>query len=391
MVLHWFWVVGWFITLFGFLGNTWIIFIIVKRRRLQTTANWFVLSLAIADLGVTCGYFPASFVCNILVHSCNNSIRFNFYSFFIEASTFSMIAMIVERYIAIVYSLRYVYVMTTAKTITIIVASWGVPSVLIFGRWAYELYYNEISAQAEFVIITMYTLLFEIVPTIILIVATSHILFIARRVSKQMSVLLTQVRFNVAANSARILNAPVKIGLKSSTVKLVVAVVAIFVVCYGTEIYVTFCQAPYNLCAVPDDVQTFFSLLIMVNSVLNPIVYAFLKQDIKNETRAVFRFGKDSRSHSGSLRTARSGFYSVITSWAISLFFTLSRDIIVGNYSLILAQNKITKFPWPLCNFHWVKIVPMFEHVTGEDVTAFKKRPKNFQACLQKLRIYLFT
>ena len=314
MTVHWFWIVGWFVTLFGCLGNTWVIFIIVKRKRLQTTANWFVLSLAIADLGVTCGYFPASFVCNVLVNSCNNSIRFNFYSFFIETSTFALIAMIVERYIAIVYSLKYVYVMTTAKTVTLIVASWGVPSGLIFARWAYEEYYSEISARAELIIITIYTMMFEIAPMVILIVATLHILFIARRLSVQMSVLLTQVRFNMAANSATVINAPVKIGLKSSTVRLVIAVVAIFVVCYGAEIYVTFCQSPYDLCVVSVDVQTLFSLLIMVNSVLNPIVYAFLKQDIKRETKALFCHRKESKYKSGLLRiTARGQAYSVIT------------------------------------------------------------------------------
>lgn len=115
MSVHWFWIVGWLVTLVGLLGNGWVIFIIAKRTRLQTTANWFILSLAIADLSVICGYFPASFACNVLVSSCNNSLRFNFYSFFIEASMFALIAMIVERYIAIVCSLKYVYFMTTTK------------------------------------------------------------------------------------------------------------------------------------------------------------------------------------------------------------------------------------------------------------------------------------
>lgn len=119
MSVHWFWIVGWFVTLFGLLGNAWIIFIIAKTRRLQTTANWFVLSLAIADLSVTCGYFPASFVCNVLVHSCRNSLRFNFHSSFTEASTFALIAVIAERYIAVVYSLKYVYFMTPTKSLSL--------------------------------------------------------------------------------------------------------------------------------------------------------------------------------------------------------------------------------------------------------------------------------
>ena len=75
MSVHWFWIVGWFVTLFGLVGKSWVIFIIAKTRRLHTTANWFTLSLAIADLSVTLGYFPASLVCNMLVQSRNYSIR----------------------------------------------------------------------------------------------------------------------------------------------------------------------------------------------------------------------------------------------------------------------------------------------------------------------------
>ena len=293
MTVHWFWIAGWFVTLFGLLGNSWIIFIIVKTRRLQTTANWFVLSLAIADLCVTCGYFPASFVCNVLIHSCNTSLRFNFYSSFIEASTFALIAMISERYIAVVYSLKYVYFMTSTKTVAIIATSWGMPTILFLARWAYQSYFPEISSRADHIIVIVYTLLFEIAPTIILIVATLHILVIARKISIQMSTLLTQVRYNRAANSAVAVNAPIKVGLKASSVRMVTAVVTVFVACYGTEIYVSFCETSFDLCEVSTDTRTFISLLLMVNSALNPLVYALFKRDIKRESRTLFCHRKD--------------------------------------------------------------------------------------------------
>ncbi|KAJ7386988.1 hypothetical protein OS493_003950 [Desmophyllum pertusum] len=101
-----------------------------------------------------------------------------------------------------------------------------------------------------------------------------------------MSSLLVQVRFNQAANSATIVKSP-RMGLKASTVRLVTAVVAIFVATYGTEIYITICET-FQLREVTVAEQTAFSLLLMANSVLNPLVYAFLKEDIKRETRALF-------------------------------------------------------------------------------------------------------
>lgn len=171
--------------------------------------------------------------------------------------------------------------------------SWGIPGALFFVRWAYEIYSNELSVKVDRIIIIIYTLLFEIAPTVILIAATLHILYIARRLSAKMSTLLTQVRFNLAANSLTIMNAPIKVGLRASTVRMVAAVVAVFVACYGTEIYVSFCETPFDLCEVSSDTKTLFSLLLIVNSVLNPLVYAFLKQDIRRETRALFRRKND--------------------------------------------------------------------------------------------------
>ena len=294
MSVHWYWIVGWLFTLFGSVGNTWVVFIITKRKRLHTTANVFILSLAVADLSVTCGYFPPSFVCKLLfVNVCDDTIRFNFLSFFIEASVFALLAMITERYIAIVYSLKYVCFMTTKRTVAMIAVSWGIPSLLFAARWMYDLHYSKLSTREERIIVICYTLLFEIAPPIIIVAFTLHILFIARKLSLQMSALLIQVGFNQASNSVSIKERH-KTGLKMYTVRLVSALVAIFVACYGTEIYITICET-FELCEVSVDEQTAFSLLLMANSVLNPFVYAFLKQDIKRETKVLLCCGDKNR------------------------------------------------------------------------------------------------
>ncbi|KAL9981370.1 hypothetical protein ACROYT_G010068 [Oculina patagonica] len=199
----------------------------------------------------------------------------------------------VERYIAIVYPLKYVQVMTSNKTKFIIAMSWVIPAILSVFRWLENLYSGNLSEEEVLAIYIVYTLLMEIAPIIILIAVTLHVLLIARKLSIQMSTLLTQVRFNLAANSVTMIT-PVKVGLKAATVRLVIALVAIFVVCYGTEIYITICQT-FELRVVSKDERTAFSLLLMANSVLNPLVYAILKKDVKRETKALFCRGKSVR------------------------------------------------------------------------------------------------
>ena len=280
MASNWFWILGWVFVVFGVVGNTWVIFIIAKRRRLQTTANWFILSLAVADLGVTCGYFPASMVCNVLVHSCNDDVRYKAAKFIVDASVFAMIAMIVERYIAIVHSLKYVQIMTTRRTVIIITSS--------FFRLINQLHKSP--ALEHLIISTIYALLFEVAPIIILVASNLHILLIARKLSLQMKALVTQVRFNVAANSATIMKVP-NVGLKASTVRMVTALVATFVTYYGILIRIRICDV-FEVCVVSADEGVAVSFLLMANSVLNPLVYAFLKEDIKKETKALFCRGR---------------------------------------------------------------------------------------------------
>ena len=279
------WIVGWFFTFFGLLGNSWIIFIVAKRRRLQTTTNWFILSLAVADLGVTCGHFPASMICNVLVNTCNNDVRIITAFFFLEASALCLTAMIGERYIAIVYSLKYVRLMTTKNTIIIIATCWAIPFLLIVYELIIYLTSIDYYATGTPIFVAIYTALLLVLPTILCFGAHLQILVITHKRSREMRVLFKQVRFNVEANSVKIMGFR-NVGIKTSTVRLVTALVIIFIACYGLEIRASICTY-FNLCNVSDHELAATNLLLLANSTLNPLVYAFLKEDIKREKKAL--------------------------------------------------------------------------------------------------------
>ena len=278
------WIVGWFFTFFGLLGNTWIIFIIAKRR-LQTTSNWFILSLAVADLGVTCEHFPASMICNVLLDTCNNDVRIITAFFFFEASPICLTAMIGERYLAIVYSLKYVRLLTTKNIIIIIATCWAIPFVLL----VYELiiYFASIDYYVigTPLFVAIYTALLLVLPTILFFAAHLHILLIAHKRSREMKVLFKQVRYRVAANSVKITEVR-NVGIKTSTVRLVTALIVIFIACYGLEIRASICIY-FSLCIVSEHELAAANLLLLANSTLNPLVCAFLKEDIKRETKAL--------------------------------------------------------------------------------------------------------
>ena len=267
-------------------GNSWVIFIIARRRRLQTTANWFILSLAAADLGVTCVFAPYM-ICDVILDTCRERVVRVFAFSFVNVSAIGLIAMVAERYVAIVHSLKYVRVFTTTRRTFIIIGTcWGFPFLLTVLRRAMRLADGRHSVKTRIVEV-IYIFLFVVLPTVLLLTAHFHILLIARKLSLQMRTLMKQVGFNMSANSLKTKEIR-NVGVKASTVRLVSVLVAIFTTCYGIRFYILLCKT-FKICSVSEPIRVMNKLLLLANSTLNPLMYAFLKEDIKRETNAFLR------------------------------------------------------------------------------------------------------
>ena len=276
-----------FFIFLSLVGNSWVIFIIARRRRLQTTSNWFILSLAAADLGVTCVFTPYM-ICDVILDTCRERVVKVFAFFFVNVSAIGLIAMVAERYVAIVHSLKYVRVFTTTRRTFIIIGTcWGFPFLFTVLRRAMYLADGRHSVVKTSIVEVIYIFLFVVVPTVLLLTAHFHILLIARKLSLQMRALMKQVRFNITANSLKIKEIR-NVGLKASTVRLITVLVAIFTTCYGIRFYVLLCYN-FKICSVSEPIRVINRLLLLANSTLNPLVYAFLKEDIKRETNAFLR------------------------------------------------------------------------------------------------------
>ena len=273
-----------FFTFLSLVGNSWVIFIIARRRRLRTTANWFILSLAAADLGVTCAFSPYM-ICEVILDTCKERVGLIFAIFFVNVSATGLIAMVAERYVAIVHSLKYVRVFTTVRrTFLIIGACWGFPFLFTVLKHALRLAERRHSVVKTHIFDIIYILLFVVLPTVLLLTAHIHILLIARKLSLQMRTLMKQVRFNMTANSLKIKEIR-NVGVKVSTVRLVSVLVAIFIAYCGIRLYVLLYYT-FKIFFVSKHTLVIYRLLLLVNSTMNPLVYAFLKEDIKRESKA---------------------------------------------------------------------------------------------------------
>ena len=278
-MVSWFWIAGWIIMVTSLLGNGFTIYLITTRRRLFTLPNWFILSLAVADFLFVLCYFPASFFCNVLFHSCNREYRIVVASLFMYASITNLVVMTIDRYIAITLPLRYVALVTSRRVLAAIFSAWAFSSILAPIQYQVERADSKI-LHVVFEITRLATV--EVTPAVILIISTIRMLLIRKKHMRQAAIQVSQSLHNKWTGF--------KLSRRRelSFVQVICLVVSVFIACYTVNISVSFCIG-LEISNPPREVRDLLAILLMVNSLINPLAYAFLKIDIKKECEALFR------------------------------------------------------------------------------------------------------
>ena len=263
----WFWILGWFLSILAVAGNGFIIFLVGSKRQLRTKTNAFVVSLAVADFGVGLSVIP-------LKHICGNSCKWRALVrwLFGFASVTNLCILVLDRYIAVVKPLKYSTFMTSRRVKQMIFFSWAIPVVLDILPLS-----SRISSKRVFLDIFSWLviILFEFSPCIMLIFCVGSMVHIVLKHDRAARMLAKQLCFNHRV--------PFKTHEKA-TVKIMGVVVGLFLICYGIFIRCSIVFVVYS--ASCEDVEYKLPILVL-NSAVNPLVYALLKRDINNEFKKV--------------------------------------------------------------------------------------------------------
>ncbi len=271
----WYWLIGWLPSLLAVVGNGLVIYLVTARRKLRTTGNRFVLSLAIADFCVGACFYPGHAICHFLLTLCNEIIRDDIAVFMLYSSVSNLCAMAFDRYIAIVKPLRYASLMTARQATVLTALAWIIPLSIYF--------IPSVSAslgllRLDFRIsVIVWTTIFEFLPCVGLLLATTHALKAWRRHYRRDAQLHSQLRYNRPSLK--------RLGPTSSA-KVLATVVALFLICYAVEVYSSFCHFT-AFCVMKRNLYKVVRFLVIVNSAANPIAYAFLRRDIRKELQKI--------------------------------------------------------------------------------------------------------
>lgn len=276
----WYWVLRGVVGLIILVGNGPVIYLVVTCRRLHTISNWFILSLSLADLFVGVFLIPVSTSCALWT-PCNFSVLNLSFDLLLFVSIANMCAMTADRYLSVVQPLTYRQKMTKSRVSLWIVAAWVIPIVfsLIPLAWIFS-DSVETKERATAIYGTFQIISFNVLPCVIMLLVYGHIFVISQKHSRQIRA------FTVNHHTAD----PEELNLRQtrqerSATRVFGLVVIFFLLCWILSAYRHFCGYFKLRCHISFGTVLASRFLMVLNSAINPFIYAFLKEDVKKEVR----------------------------------------------------------------------------------------------------------
>lgn len=288
-------------------GNGLVIGAFYRSEKLKTLTNFFIMNLAIADLcvGLIMPLHIAMFLKpGILENIYVCLFRYVSLNTMLGASTFCLVAITVERYVIIAHGMRYRSVITRTRSLLAILIVWLLPAVLYClipmvwhdgwegsNRGKREC---DVVQVLKFEWLTYFALPIFIIQTIIILALYTKIFHIARKHAHKISETQTTIsKENLLLNQSLRMTKTAAIILGTFFVCWAPAFVILGVQVFSKQ----FDSASLN------KVRVYVTLLAVLNSGLNPLIYAFRMKDFRREFKQMLHIRNTSYIFSRKVKT----------------------------------------------------------------------------------------
>lgn len=261
---NWFWILGWLLSILAMTWNGVIIFLVWSRRHLRTKTNAFIVSLAVADFFVGASVIPSIFFLertgrNYSLYRGLMAIKW----LFLDASVMNMCSLVLDRYLAVAKPFKYLTFLTSGRVILLSSFSWGVSVAFILAESFLLFSLNTTVALRTLFLLAF--ILFYLFPCLMIIFCFASMLRVIYMRNQVATFLGRQLRCN-------------KRREKSALIMMTI-VVSLFLVFCGLNIRCIFAVIANDKC----DRGKYKDLILVLNSTVNPLAYAFFKGDLKKE------------------------------------------------------------------------------------------------------------
>ena len=281
----WFWILGWILSILTIAGNGFTVLLVGGQPRLRTKTNALIVSLSVADFCVGAFVVPSLFFCDIR-GGCNWPRTYGpwveFVKWLVEyASIMNLCSLVLDRYMAIVKPLKYVNFMTMRRITKLIFFSWVIPLCIAISSVFISLY---LTLSLSRIVLSACGALLEIFFSCMLIFCFISMATVVYKQTRSSAILAKQLRFNHQGLTFNTHD-------KSAVVMLAVVVVfalACFPIYLRCSLQLLGNHTNLHL-SCKSDIKFRIPMLVL-NSAINPLAYAFFKHDIKRALEGKKRF-----------------------------------------------------------------------------------------------------
>ncbi|XP_075777525.1 melanocortin receptor 4 [Pelodiscus sinensis] len=257
------------------LENVLVIVAIAKNKNLHSPMYFFICSLAVADMLVSLSNGSETIVITLLNNTDTGAQSFtvnidnvidSVICSSLLASICSLLSIAVDRYFTIFYALQYHNIMTVKRVGIIITCIWAACTIsgILF----------IIYSDSSVVIICLISMFF----TMLVLMASLyvHMFMLARLHIKKIAVLPGTGTIRQGANMKGAITLTILIG--------------VFVVCWAPFFlhlifYISCPHNPYCVCFMSH--FNLYLILIMCNSIIDPLIYAFRSQELRKTFKEI--------------------------------------------------------------------------------------------------------
>lgn len=283
------------------IGNTLILASLCRFSCLHTKTNAFVLNLAIADLFLAVFAMPFTLVSSIkyewIFGNAMCQILGVLNSVFCEASIMTLTFVSLERFIAIVYPLKYEALITPKRVKFVIAFIWlqallCASSTFIFAKFTYLKF--EFICTVDWAHSIAYTLAFTIVflyvPFLVTAVLYCVILQTAIKQRRRIEVIkvgeITTAEPGSQRSAKNGLNGAKKTAKEHKATVMIAIVVGTFFICWFPHSIGVFCLLDPK-CNFNDSFYVLTTWLAMLNSVMNSLIYGLMNRSFRRAFKSV--------------------------------------------------------------------------------------------------------
>ncbi|KAF4078380.1 hypothetical protein AMELA_G00198620 [Ameiurus melas] len=279
------------VVLVAVFGNLVVIWIIVAHKRMRTVTNYFLLNLAVSDASMAALNTPVNFVYAAHGDWYFGDAYCKFHNFFpvaaVFASIYSMTAIAVDRYMAIIHPLKPRFSATLTRVV--IACVWGAAVVLAFPPSFYSnttAIRNRTLCYVAWPSLHNYALMYHIIVALLVYLLPLMVMAFTYSV-----VGVTLWGGGMPGNSSD--NYLEQLQAKRKVVKMMIVVVVTFALCwlpYHVYFIITGLYANIRKWKFIQQVYLAVLWLAMSSTLYNPIIYCCLNSRFRAGFKQAFRW-----------------------------------------------------------------------------------------------------